>query len=222
MDNTLACSVDLEKEFVLDTYNQIANEFSQTRYNPWPSVKTFIDSLPSKSIVLDAGCGNGKNMNIRDDLNFIGIDTSENLLKICQERGLNVKMSNIKSIPFESNYFDYIVCIAVLHHISTFEDRIQAMNELIRVLKPGGQMMIQVWAREQTLSAQFIPFNDQNDYFVTWTKVKKSGEKEISKRYYHLFPESEVDELLLKLNGIKIIKKFYEANNWCFIIEKIN
>lgn len=221
MDNPLPTPSELEQQYVLDTYDQIASEFSQTRYNPWPSVKKFVDSFPPNSLVLDAGCGNGKNMGIRNDLQFVGIDTSENLLKICRERGFNVKASNIKSVPFEDNYFDFIICIAVLHHIVNPEERIQAICELIRITKPGGQIMIQVWAREQTLTRKFVPINDQNDFFVTWTKVNMTGEKCVSKRYYHLFSENEIDELVLRLNGIKLINKFYEADNWCFIIEKI-
>lgn len=37
----------------------------------------------------------------------------------------------------------------VLHHLSTRTRRLQAINELVRVLKPSGKLFIQVWAFEQ-------------------------------------------------------------------------
>jgi hypothetical protein len=42
-----------------------------------------------------------------------------------------------------------VLCIAVLHHISTVERRLQLLRELARVLKPGGQGIVTVWATEQ-------------------------------------------------------------------------
>ena len=165
-------------------------------------------------------------MQIRDDLKYIGCDISEKLLEICTKKGLNTILANIKNLPFLDNTFDHIICIAVLHHISVREERINAINELLRVLKPGGKLLFQVWAREQKLTSRFIPIvsSHKNDFFVTWTM--KQGDKinvkeQIIKRYYHLFPELEIKELLAQLHGIKIISKTFEQNNWCVILEKI-
>jgi alkylated DNA repair protein alkB family protein 8 len=45
----------IEAQYVYDTYNKIAPEFSKTRYKPWPSVKKFLEGLPSGSFVADVG-----------------------------------------------------------------------------------------------------------------------------------------------------------------------
>ena len=37
------------------------------------------------SVIFDIGCGNGRNMNIRKDCNFIGYDQNENLIKSVSE-----------------------------------------------------------------------------------------------------------------------------------------
>ena len=42
-------------------------------------------------------------------------------------------------MPFESNYFDYVVCMNSLHH---HPDPKQSLTEMTRVLKPGGVMII--------------------------------------------------------------------------------
>jgi alkylated DNA repair protein alkB family protein 8 len=73
--------VDIETKYVKESYNQIAKDFDRTRYNHWGSVKRFINSLPSNSLILDAGCGNGKNM-LFENMQFIGCDISEELVKI--------------------------------------------------------------------------------------------------------------------------------------------
>lgn len=51
-----------------------------------------------------------------------------------------VKM-DIHQIPFEQNTFDVVLCNHVLEHV---RDDIKAMNEIYRVLKPGGFAILQV------------------------------------------------------------------------------
>ena len=42
-----------------------------------------------------------------------------------------------------------MLCIAVLHHISSAARRLRMLEELVRVLKPGGRVLITVWATQQ-------------------------------------------------------------------------
>ena len=44
---------------------------------------------------------------------------------------------------------DGVLCIAVLHHISTLERRLAMLGELARVLRCGGRALVTVWASEQ-------------------------------------------------------------------------
>jgi len=44
---------------------------------------------------------------------------------------------------------DGVLCIAVLHHISTVERRLVMLAELARVLRCGGRAIVTVWASEQ-------------------------------------------------------------------------
>lgn len=58
----------LEQEYVHEVYSSIAHTFSDSRYRPWPHVAAFMNTFTSGSFVLDIGCGNGKYMNLRNDL----------------------------------------------------------------------------------------------------------------------------------------------------------
>ena len=45
-----------------DTYEEIAEQFSETRAYVWQCVKDFTNLITDKSNILEIGCGNGKNM----------------------------------------------------------------------------------------------------------------------------------------------------------------
>ena len=109
---------------VKNFYNSNSKRFSPTRYSVWESVKNFNNLIKSKSKILDAGCGNGKNMIYfeKNGHNVKGIDFSDSLLKICKSKDLDVLNSDIRNLPFENNTFDNTISIAVIHHLSTNED----------------------------------------------------------------------------------------------------
>ena len=188
-------------------YNSNSKRFSQTRYSVWESVKKFNDKINKNTKILDAGCGNGKNMIYFQNKGHIvkGIDFSNNLLKICEDKNLDVKHSDIRYLPFNDNEFDNTISIAVIHHLSTNEDRIDAINELIRVTKPNGKILITVWAIEQEehsrrkfkLGDNIVPFED-------------------SIRYYHIFNEATFLDLIKHFN---IDEYFWEKGNWNVIIK---
>lgn len=49
--------------------------------------------------------------------------------------------SDLRKLPFPDSYFDRVVNISVLEHIAGF-DHVGALQELIRVLKPGGKLLM--------------------------------------------------------------------------------
>jgi ubiquinone/menaquinone biosynthesis C-methylase UbiE len=199
---------------IKEVYNNISNDFSKTRYSVWSGVKEFLDNIPSNSNVADIGCGNGKNMLYRNDLQFKGIDISSEFIKICKKRLLNVIEGSILEIPFNDNYFDYTISIAVIHHLKTEEERIKAITELIRITKPDGKILIYVWAFEQPLNSkrQFV----SSDVLVPF--VTKNG---IYNRFYHVYKKYELENEVSKIDSnCKIINCFYELGNWVMIIQK--
>ena len=161
-------------------YDVNSNDFSNTRYSIWDVVKKFNDSINSKSNILDAGCGNGKNMIYLQNQghNVIGIDFSDGLLEICKEKKLNVKKSDIRNLPFKDCTFDYVISIAVIHHINSEDDRIKAISELLRVTKKGGKVLFTLWALEQDklskrkmiLGDNYVPFKGIDRYYHIYNK----------------------------------------------------
>ncbi|XP_028401822.1 alkylated DNA repair protein alkB homolog 8-like isoform X2 [Dendronephthya gigantea] len=144
-------AVNLEKAHVHNVYDNIAEHFSGTRHSPWPKIAEFLNKQPRGSIVADVGCGNGKYLGINDQLLMFGSDRSQNLAAICRERGYHVVVCDILSLPYRSDTFDVCICIAVIHHLSTITRRLAAIKELARIIRPGGRILISVWALEQSL-----------------------------------------------------------------------
>ena len=76
-------------------------------------------------------------------------------------------------------------------------------------------MIIQVWAMKQPENSR-RKFTEQDNY-VSFKSAQKTIEK---LRYYHVFEEGELVDILSKFNNIKILSSFWEVGNWIAIIEK--
>ena len=198
---------EIEQEYVLNVYNDIAEHFSDTRYCKWNFVTNFLDTQQPTDKGIEIGCGNGKNLCIRNDLNITGIDTCQSFINICMEKKLRVFQQNACNLTFGDNTFDYAMSVAVFHHLSTDIRRYKALKEMIRILKPGGKGMISVWSLEQTnrnnnmKKRLFVP----GDNYVPWMRKK---DKKIFKRYYYIFNET-------------MFKKYIEQFNECISIDNI-
>lgn len=99
--------------------------------------------------VLNVGCGNGKYLGVNDKVFMLGSDICPELVSIGRVRGHEVMTSDCLHLPYRDNLFDAVLCIAVIHHLSSESRRLKALLELTRVLCPGGRMLVYVWAMEQ-------------------------------------------------------------------------
>ena len=214
-------STNVETQKVHNVYDIISKHFSTTRKVIWPKVQNFIDSFKSNSYILDIGCGNAKNMGTRLDCKYVGLDFCENLLKQAKvQDNCSYIVGNCINLPFESNTFNYIMSIAVIHHLSTEERRLKALNELTRVLKKNGKALIYVWAFEQPRFSE----EKTQDVDVKWMLQKKysttHNNDEIYYRYYHLFKKNELETLISNIDNLFILESGNQYNNWYCIIQK--
>lgn len=216
-----------EQQHVTEIYDQIAVQFDHTRHHSWPSVRHFIENiLIADNIKIgDIGCGNGRIM-LQRPRNFTGLDNCQSFVDICRQKGLDTHLGSILEIPFKNEVFDYTLCIAVIHHLSTVERRRQAIRELFRITKPHGQILVTVWASEAQLSNQYDAGNlnqsqmvadNQQDRLVHW----KGNSSDIKWRYYHFFIRGELEELCRTIDPtILIVSSYEEHGNYGVICEK--
>jgi len=194
--------------------------------------------LPGDKI-LDLGCGNGRFLQIigEKDIEYFGVDNSEELIRIAREKypNHNFQTADALSLPFSDNFFDKVYSIAVLHHIPSEEFRIQFLKEARRALKPGGLLILTVWNLWQTKTAWKILIKDTalkflgrlkldfKDILYPW-KNPKGGI--IIQRYFHLFTKRELENLCKKIGLTIKMAGFLErekerGSNIYIVTEKI-
>ena len=142
----------IEKTGVNDVYQKIAQNFSDKRYNQWSWITEFINEAnkyPHRKNVLDVGCGNGRNMEGWINASVYGLDKCREFIKMCIQKDKDVVEADMTAIPFQKDFFDFIISVASFHHLSTEVRRVEALSEMRRVIKPNGKLLLSVWSRKQ-------------------------------------------------------------------------
>ena len=203
----------LAQKIIEDTakgYDLISEKFAQTRSHLWKDLE-FVGSYCKKGDkVLDFGCGNGRLLDFLEkrDIEYTGVDISGKLLSEARSHFSNrpktkfQKISGLGSLPLESNSFNVIYAVAVFHHLPGKEMRKKVAEELYRILKPEGTIVISVWNLWQQKYWRNIFFNweekilgrselDWNDCYINFQDNR--GNK--FERFHHAFTKRELAEL---------------------------
>lgn len=160
--------------------------------------------------ILDAGCGTGGNLELLKDINckdISGFDFNSEAVTFCHRRGFNkVKVGDINKIPFENNLFDFVICINVFECSEVKEKK--AFQELVRVLKPGGHLLIVVSAFRFLLSEHDFAVHSIRRYDRSRVRDKfvsrDSDIKEMKYYYFLTFP---------LIGGVRILKNIFFGKN---------
>ena len=90
--------------------------------------------------ILDVGCGTGANLEMLGELGRAdGVDISEDALAFCKARGLDrVRLGAAEKMPYEDASFDLVTALDVVEHL---DDDVAGLEEMLRVLKPGGRAL---------------------------------------------------------------------------------
>ena len=108
--------------------------------------------IPSKSKIADIGGGPGRYSFYlaSQGYNVTLIDLAEKNIEFAKEKGkeIGIKLknyihANILEIDFiPANSFDSVLCMGPLYHLINKEDRIKAIDQCLRILKPNGILVI--------------------------------------------------------------------------------
>ena len=217
-------------------YQKIADDFNQTRKKYlWPGIIKIAQIIKPGDKILDVGCGNGRLLETLKEksADYLGVDKSTELIKIAEKKYQSEKIKfrpgcilELGQIP-EIN-FDYIFCIAVIHHLPGKNLRIQALKQLKNKVAENGRIILTVWnlwsqKKYQKLIWKFwflklIGKNkmDFGDVLFDWKNPQ--GEK-VSKRYYHAFCGHELKKIVKK-SGLKIAEFYKDKHNFYLVLKK--
>jgi tRNA (uracil-5-)-methyltransferase TRM9 len=209
-----------------DTFDQIASSWYNFRH--WSIFRAELEVLAQqwqKGKLLNLGCAHGPDfLPFRQGFELYGVDFSSEMLKFAtkysQKFGFAVKLTlaDVCRLPYPDETFDWAISVATYHHIRG-EEQQTALNELRRILKPGGEAFITVWNRWQP-RFWFKP----KELKVAWQKRGKT-----LYRYYYLFSYPELERLVRKA-GFELLKSTPEGSyrfpvklfsrNICLLLKK--
>jgi SAM-dependent methyltransferase len=101
-------------------------------------------------------------------------------------------LGDIHSMPFDNNSLDAVICLAVLEHV---ENPIKAFQEIYRVLKPGGYVLIYVpflyyYHAEKGYYGDFWRFTEDSLAYLSkpFSKVEIAPVRGALETWIHLSP----------------------------------
>lgn len=204
-----------------DIYNAIASDFSITRGKWWHALDDFGKYVKAGDSILDLGCGNGRlaELFVDKDISYLGLDQSEELIKIAREKfkdykNIKFEMGDVTYLALPSKSFDVIFMLAVLHHLPSRDLRLAVLKEANKLLSSGGRMVISNWNifRIRKYRSRMMDFRYKlsrgvwsiKDAFIPWKPIGK-----MSQRYVHSFTKGEMRRLLHEV-GFEIEDLYYE------------
>jgi SAM-dependent methyltransferase len=129
--------------------------------------------LPWKGRGLEIGVGTGR---FASPLGVeFGIDPAAEMLDYAEARGVRVVRAVAEALPFADAVFDYALIVTTICFI---EDSKAALYEAVRVLQPGGELVIGFIDRESALGWDYLA-NQAENVFYREAKFFSAAEVEI-------------------------------------------
>ncbi len=200
--------MDVKKE-TTETYDKIASVYSNTRVaHFWVDEFDFFKSILDGKKVIDFGCGEGRDaiIFIQNGFDYTGIDISQGMLKIAQERvpGGVFQKADFSKVDFTTGTFDGFWAAASFIHVPK-KDITTVLQEAKRVVKTGG--------------AGFISMKEKREIDEEMVYEDRYGGMG---RYFSFYTRDEFNGILEK-NGFSILKFTTHVegkNNWlCYFVK---
>lgn len=179
--------------------------------------KFILDNIKLKNPkICDLCCGSGDTIELlaNKSKEIVGIDASEEMVKICNEQfnkkpNIKIILSSATNIKSKKGYFDYVIITMGLHHI---KDKGDVIDETYRILKPEGKLIL-------------IDKYYTNKFKYYLTEISKLSFKFDKDLFDHFIISKEANLNLLK--NFRILKEEYlpepqkkTIQTFMFLLEK--
>lgn len=197
---------------VHDFYEQNGAAFGRTRAIVWEEEKIVARQIPARSLVVDIGAGNGRFARLLPkEAHYLGFEPSV-ALRQSAPSSLDLRAGGFPKIPLETATADVVTCFAVIQHLPTQTERTAAIQELLRLAKPGALIAVTSWHPTPELTKQTImplPQGGPGDLLVSW-----KAESAETQRYIHDFSFEEWHVLWQRPELEQHHCGLFGRNNW--------
>jgi ubiquinone/menaquinone biosynthesis C-methylase UbiE len=165
-------------------------KFVPALFGSWPPSVADAAGIGSGDHVLDVACGTGvlareASKRVGPEGSVTGLDLNEGMLAVAKrvQPDVDWRQGDAAALPFEDGYYDVVVSQFALMY---FPERVAALREMWRVLKPGGRLAVASWAS----------FEKAQGYRVLAEIAERRTNAEAAAILRSPFVLGEVDELL--------------------------
>lgn len=164
-------------------YSKGAEQFAE-KYSLEEMPQTYIDLLDSfiekvgEGKVLDAGCGPGRDIEYfeQQGLDAVGIDLSQGMIEHAEENKKGTfHIMDVKHLEFPGDKFAGVWCNTVMHFFPP-EEMPEVLDELKRVLKPGGTFYVSFKIGEGTFIRERYG-SEVKQYLISEEKAREMLEE---------------------------------------------
>ncbi len=123
--------------------------FVPALFEPWATHVFDSAGIAENASVLDVACGSGVlarhvHSRLGPGGHVVGLDPAPGMIAAAQEvePGIEWVLGGAEEMPFDADRFD---CVVSQFGMMFFQDRPKALDEMFRVMKPGGTLACAVW-----------------------------------------------------------------------------
>jgi tRNA (uracil-5-)-methyltransferase TRM9 len=215
--------LDLNRSF----YEGFARSFADSRSISQAGLVRVLSLVADGSHVLDVGCGDGRAARALDGLGrrvtYVGIDASPSLMALAHERATALihvtatfAVLDVTTAEWPAHLgrhaFDYVLALALLHHIPGHDLRVRLVQQMAALLGPAGTLIISTWQflASERLRRKIVPWSaiglhenqmEPGDYLLDW---RRGG---YGLRYCHLINEDDLIRLC-RTAGLSVRESF--------------
>ncbi len=146
--NIFVCKKQMDNNSGVKNQNEYWNSVAEEKkFTTVLDVELFSRFVSKDSKILDVGCGYGRILNelsVAGFADLTGVDSAENMIKrgMREYPNLNLVANPDGKLPFEENTFDAVILFGVLTCVPDNESQKKLLNDIKRILKPGGVIYI--------------------------------------------------------------------------------
>jgi SAM-dependent methyltransferase len=149
------------------------DEIEKFRYETQPFMSDLVEFRGhNNEVLLEIGCGLGTDLLqfARGGAHVTGVDLTPHSIELVKRRfamenlSVDARVADAENLPFADNSFDVVYSFGVLHHTPNTQ---KAIEEVHRVLKPGGKIIIMLYHKHSVHVWLGVPL------YVAWKKLQK-------------------------------------------------